>query len=736
MATIRPNELPAAASVTNSAALVIDTGSAVEKATPLQVVDAAVPLASQAEAEAGVSNTTRMSPLRVRQAYDAFGALDLSERAPIQSLAGIVGDGSTNDQAALQAAVTAAATAGVPLHLTGGLNIKVNSAIVLPSNITITGDGSCTIEAGANTAILTTAAGASNVRLSGFKIDGKRSTFTTNTNYGIFIDWRTGAGSNVVIDNVVVVDTAGSGIIGLASSGTPSAGVVIQNCRVENVGAHGIITQDYISRVRIIGNEVRYTGMGTADRPGITGSRFGSDVVISDNIVIGSDSALGTSCHGISLDLCEDVTCTGNTVRDWKGVGIELAFVTGATITGNAISNCVYGVKLSGAETVGWQNQHCSITGNTIRDCDGGPGIGAFITAATGAYMHTDITISGNNVYHSTGLSDDEQTGFGYYLLHIDGLTFTGNKAYGCERGGAHIEDCPNYIIDGFHALRNNLDGGPSGLKTVHSITASGSTGTAAVPGHTWANNDVVTFWGASPTEYNQIATISNVTTGGGTGYGSAPTVGFTGGGGTGATATASVTDGVVTSISVTNGGSGYTSAPTVSFSGGGGSGAIAIATVVGGAVTAVTLVPTFDYSLPRSGLASPASGTIYVGKGANNSDAGLKITWTLLAAGARGFNRMGVVVAAYNGFRDVYDIGTNGMTGLMNSTLFIRDRGVLPRAENVTSGITSNVKDGVGMFMKNGKLVFAYNNAGSLNYLVFTLDGSTTTFTNGATAP
>lgn len=64
----------------------------------------------------------------------------------------------------------------------------------------------------------------------------------------------------------------------------------------------------------------------------------------------------------------------------------------------------------------------------------------------------------------------------------------------------------------------------------------------------------------------------------GGTGYTTAPTVAITGGGGTGATATAYVSGGVVTGVVVTSGGSGFTSIPTVSFSGGGGSGAAATA--------------------------------------------------------------------------------------------------------------------------------------------------------------
>jgi len=76
------------------------------------------------------------------------------------------------------------------------------------------------------------------------------------------------------------------------------------------------------------------------------------------------------------------------------------------------------------------------------------------------------------------------------------------------------------------------------------------------------------------------LGTVQSVAvTAGGTGYTSAPTVAFTGGGGTGATAVATVTGGVVTGIQVTNGGSGYTSNPTVLVTGVG-TGATAVANI------------------------------------------------------------------------------------------------------------------------------------------------------------
>lgn len=68
-----------------------------------------------------------------------------------------------------------------------------------------------------------------------------------------------------------------------------------------------------------------------------------------------------------------------------------------------------------------------------------------------------------------------------------------------------------------------------------------------------------------------------NVTSGG-TGYTSAPTVTLTGGGGTGATATAIVDSGSVIGVTITNPGTGYTAVPTVAFAGGAGTGAAATA--------------------------------------------------------------------------------------------------------------------------------------------------------------
>lgn len=71
---------------------------------------------------------------------------------------------------------------------------------------------------------------------------------------------------------------------------------------------------------------------------------------------------------------------------------------------------------------------------------------------------------------------------------------------------------------------------------------------------------------------------VSVTVTNGGSGYTTSPAVSFSGGNGTGALATAIVSDGKVVAIEMNESGSGYTGTPTVSITGGGGSGATATA--------------------------------------------------------------------------------------------------------------------------------------------------------------
>ena len=142
----------------------------------------------------------------------------------------------------------------------------------------------------------------------------------------------------------------------------------------------------------------------------------------------------------------------------------------------------------------------------------------------------------------------------------------------------------------------------------------------------------------------------------GGSGYVGAPLVRITGGGGTGATAVATIDPdtGAVTGLQVTNPGEGYTSAPTVQLVGGGGSGAgvnnVALADNLGGGLNKVgagTLTLSGDNTY--DGLTAVTAGTLRVdghntGGGAYRVDSGAtlagdgSITTALASVVAGGF--------------------------------------------------------------------------------------------------
>lgn len=93
------------------------------------------------------------------------------------------------------------------------------------------------------------------------------------------------------------------------------------------------------------------------------------------------------------------------------------------------------------------------------------------------------------------------------------------------------------------------------------------------------------------------IADLTN----GGSGYTSAPTLGTSGGAGSGFAGVAQVEGGVIVSIRITNGGTGFTGNTTITFTGGGGSGAAA-----SGIIIPVTAVLVSQRARPAEGNLRP----------------------------------------------------------------------------------------------------------------------------------
>lgn len=86
---IRPKDLNPG-TPNNAAALIFDSGTQVLRATPLDLVDAARPLASQSDAESGSDNIKIVSPLRVKQAISAQIKTPLSGSNGVSLVGGAV----------------------------------------------------------------------------------------------------------------------------------------------------------------------------------------------------------------------------------------------------------------------------------------------------------------------------------------------------------------------------------------------------------------------------------------------------------------------------------------------------------------------------------------------------------------------------------------------------------------------------------------------------------------------
>ena len=193
----------------------------------------------------------------------------------------------------------------------------------------------------------------------------------------------------------------------------------------------------------------------------------------------------------------------------------------------------------------------------------------------------------------------------------------------------------------------NVLAAGAACAATVNFVPAAGS---ATV-------NSAITFLsgsGATGTAVLTSGSVSSITLGsGGTGYASAPAVSITGGGGTGATATATVSGGVVTGFTVTAGGTGYTSVPTVTVA------------------TSATTTGALNLSGTEGGAAGPTTTTVITGSTSAVYTTGVEDAFTVTVTPTSGSVSGGTVnVSIDNGATTPYTLNSSGVAMVTVSDL------------------------------------------------------------------
>ncbi len=399
--------------------------------------------------------------------------------------------------------------------------------------------------------------------------------------------------TNLDIDGFIAEQNGGAGVSvgGLTFPGADrfSEGSTIKNVRARLNAGSGVELLGFIEG-------------GTVGAPVFGPDNPDNYCIRASNIFAEYNTKYGVALQGEAL-LVQDVISRDNSEGTTSAYGQMLANVSRSVVKGFYLTGVsgTFGLDAGGAH-------YSKITDGIIDRCateKNGGGYGLNI----GAARYTDV--AGIKIIEC---GPDSAGSVGIYLPGVDGDGST-DGGYDWESTGNTIRDCEVHLGASSSRIGIKLTKGANDTLVRGNLFFGGAanalivdeTDSAVVEGNRWMDNlagptvsaatttvipdgleQVILSGTASITgleTYSRNANSGKIThirvTAAGSGYTSQPTVSITGGGGSGAAATAYMTgDGRLAYIEVTNRGSGYTSVPTVSFSGGGGSGATATAVV------------------------------------------------------------------------------------------------------------------------------------------------------------
>lgn len=162
-------------------------------------------------------------------------------------------------------------------------------------------------------------------------------------------------------------------------------------------------------------------------------------------------------------------------------------------------------------------------------------------------------------IYHQTFLPTYAGS---LYALYLFGSGFPKDETYDYTRNGRTLTKTGTPTLSTGYATTDTSNGYTAPFSAID----FGQNGAGPCSIIAFCDKQTTTATGTAVRSGNTVASVT-VTAGGGP-YNSAPSVSFSGGGGSGAAGTAVLNaSGAVTSVTITNAGSGYTSDPTVTFS-------------------------------------------------------------------------------------------------------------------------------------------------------------------------
>ncbi len=331
---------------------------------------------------------------------------------------GAVGDGTTDDKAAIQSALTSVASTGGSVYLPSGVYI-VSDAVWIKSNTHVYGDGidATTIKRQANSLSATVNPNFNRnpVMSCGSAVDTPYTNASSGTSISV---------SDLTIDGNYTnqtLTTISNGAFGFSSTHTLGAdtggcidGLTLQRIKVTNIMQDGISIWN--CRNVLVDSCVTY----------LTGQ---SQVVATKNAIslYGSPTDLSNGWCKQAIISNNRISYSGDTVTRAAGSASSEGIVNttwdDVVIEGNDISFVDYGIELT-YTTGAYTNYNCVIANNSIHDLTSttvAPQIG-IACGRDATRVLKGLTISGNTFYN---INHNGMT-----ISSVNGLTIVGNTLY------------------------------------------------------------------------------------------------------------------------------------------------------------------------------------------------------------------------------------------------------------------------------------------------------------------